>query len=174
MKTTAILLITLFSFFSLAQQSQNSQRARQVAVAFSTTGCLKINSGNCQNGHKVQSYVGSQIGQLPQAIQKALYEIAYHQSQIWGDTILEGDFFADGKVEINKVKILSLQNKVVGFQITYFEKAWYTGNCTFHHNRPETLNACRPGRIFEASFVTGDAKEAQVDENQFAKFVPQD
>ena len=169
-----ILLVTLVSFLAQAQFSQGSQRARQVANAFKTSGCMDKANGLCQNGHKVQTYAGTQLQQLPLAMQQALHEIAHHQSQIWGDTILEGDFFADGKVQIQKVKILSQQNRTVGFQITYFEKAWYTGDCTYHHNRPETLKACRPGHIFEASFVTSDATEAQVDENQFAKFKPQD
>lgn len=174
MKTALVLIITISSLLTHAFQSQSSQRARQVELAFKASGCIKIENGNCQNGHKVQTFAGQQLQQLPAAIQKALHEIAYHQAQIWGDTILEGDFFANGEVQIQKVKILSHQNKVVGFQLTYFEKAWYTGDCTFNSNRLETLNACRPGRIFEASFVTHDATEAQVDQNQFAKFLPQD
>lgn len=174
MKTTLALLITLLSITTSAYPIPSSQKVRQVELAFKASGCIKINDGNCQNGHRVQTFAGQQIQQLPSAIQKALHEIAYHQSQIWGDTILEGDFFANGDVQIQKVKILSHQNKVVGFQLTYFEKAWYTGDCSFNSNRLETLNACRPGRIYESSFVTHDATEAQVDENQFAKFLPQD
>lgn len=174
MKTTLVILLTLTSLLTHAYQGQSSQRARQVEVAFKSSGCIKINDGICQNGHKVQTYSGQQFQQLPVAIQKALHEIAYQQAQIWGDTILEGDFFANGEVQIQKVKILSHQNKIVGFQLTYFEKAWYTGDCTFNSNRLETLNACRPGRIYESSYVTHDATEARVDENQFAKFLPQD
>jgi len=174
MKTTLVLLITLSSLLTQAYQSQFSQRARQVELAFKSSGCIKIDNGNCQNGHRVQTYVGQQLQQLPVAIQKALHEIAHHQSQIWGDTILEGDFYADGNVQIQKVKVLTHQNKPVGFQLTYFEKAWYTGDCVFNSNRLDSLNSCRPGRIYEASFVTHDATEAQVDQNQFAKFLPQD
>lgn len=169
-----LVLILLMSQQIFAQSQQELARANEVAKAFQFSGCMQVSSGACRSGYNVQTFIGQQFQQLPLQVQKALYDIAHVQAQIWGDTILEGDFFADGKVQVQKVKVLYKGQRRVGFSITYYERAWYTGDCDFQHNRPESLRSCRPGHIVESSFVSTNATEAQVDENQFAKFLPQD
>jgi|GEM_PF-2696380 len=169
-----LFLILLLPQQIFAQSQQELARANDVAKAFQVSGCMQVTTGACRSGYNVQTFAGHHLRQLPQQFQKALYEIAYVQAQIWGDTILEGDFFTDGKVQVQKVKVLYKGQTRVGFSITYYEKAWYTGDCDFQVGKPDSLRSCRPGHIVESSFVSTNATEAQVDENQFAKFLPQD
>lgn len=169
-----LVLILMMSQQIFAQTQQELARANDVAKAFQFSGCMQVSTGACRSGYNVQTFAGQQLQQLPPQVQKALYDIAHVQAQIWGDTILEGDFFADGKVQVQKVKVLYKGQRRVGFSITYYEKAWYTGDCDFHYGKLESLRSCRPGHIVESAFVSTNATEAQVDENQFAKFLPQD
>jgi hypothetical protein len=59
---------------------------------------------------------------------------------------------------------------VIGFAITYSEKAWYVGDCSYVHRNSSSLATCSPGQISERSFVTSDFAEAEVDQNRFADF----
>jgi hypothetical protein len=143
--------------------------AQQVAHAFQNSGCLT--SQRCQNGYSLQTLTSQQI--TPQ-VQRGLVAIAQSQAQIWGDTILEGDFWSDGRTLVQSVRVLKSGSSFVGFHVTYYERAWYTGDCEFNSHRPESLRHCQPGMIVESSFVASRLDDARVDENQFAKFIPRD
>lgn len=92
---------------------------------------------------------------------------------IWGDTILEGDFFAEEKVRLDDVKTVTDTNGVAYYRITYSSKAWDTSTCRFVERDLSTLDRCVEGRIVEAGFVTLDFKKATQDRNQRAKFIRQ-
>lgn len=94
----------------------------------------------------------------------------YEQAQIWGDTILEGDYVADGKTRIAQVEALLKETQVMGYRVVYFEKAWWVGECDFTGKNPETLNKCLAGHIEEAAFVTQDLNTIHTDEAQTAIF----
>lgn len=106
---------------------------------------------------------------ISQDLQKSLQKIAFEQAQIWGDTILEGDYVADGNTRLDEVTAYYKSNKIVGYKIQYSEKAWYTGDCNYD-GKQESLKECRQGRISEVSYVSPDLMTYFSDEERYAQF----
>ena len=96
--------------------------------------------------------------------------IAKKQAQIWGDTILEGDYVADGNTRLDEVRELRINNKTAGYLITYSEKAWNISDCAYDGLHPDSLNECLAGRIVESSYVSLDLKEYFYDDTTCATF----
>lgn len=107
---------------------------------------------------------------LPVATQEHLKAVAFNQAQIWGDTILEGDYVSAGETQLDRVLVLYKNDEVIGYKITYSEQAWFTGECEYDANDESTLNKCTPGRIRESSFVSPDFRTYFRDEDHFADF----
>ena len=97
-------------------------------------------------------------------------EIAKIQSGIWADTILEGDYFANGATELDEVVQFARNGTVVAYRITYSERAWDTSDCSFDSDELETLSACVQGRIVESTFVSGDLTRFMRDLDDLANF----
>lgn len=104
-------------------------------------------------------------------VQAVLKNVAIRQAQVWGDTILEGDYQADGHTRLDVVTFLYKNNSLIGYRISYSERAWYTGECDFNGDDEETLKDCTEGRIFESSYVSPDFKTYFRDEDDLADFV---
>ena len=100
---------------------------------------------------------------------ETLHEIAHDQAQVWGDTILEGDYAADGKTSLDRVESLSIGGKFVGYRITYSEKGWMTATCEYR-GEPDQLEGCQEGRISEASLVSPQFDNYTRDINAYAEF----
>ncbi len=166
MKTLILTIITL-----IAINSQAAYTARDVSKLFYDAKC---DQQRCQQGVVVQQFETKELFRLPAQLYKELSKVSYDQAQIWGDTILEGDYVADGRTQLDKVTVIKQNARVVGYAVTYSERAWYVGACGYVHRRPDTLVSCEEGRIFERSFVTADLNEAEVDQNQFADFKSND
>ena len=166
MKTLIFTLLTISAFYSNAQQ----MTARQVAQIYYSAKCDQ----RCQQGVVVDYYQTKDLFRLPTQVYQNLKAVAFDQAQIWGDTILEGDYAADGKTDLDQVLVIKQDAKIVGYAITYSERAWYTGNCAYVSLRPSTLSSCQEGRIHETSFVTPNLNDAQVAQNQFAEFKSKD
>ena len=98
-----------------------------------------------------------------------LLEIANDLAQVWADSILEDDFYAEGRVTLDKVTPIYRDNELIAYYITYSEKAWYVGKCHFNGHK-ETLVGCAEGRIVERGYVSADFTEAYVDERHLATF----
>jgi hypothetical protein len=162
MKTLIFILLTTLAIST--QASPN--RAREVARLFYSAKC----NVNCQQGVTLDYYQAKDLYRLPQQLYKTLQKVAYDQAQIWGDTILEGDYAADGNVQIDNVIVIKQSARIVGYAITYSEKAWYTGRCTYVYHNKNSLGTCDEGRIYETSFVSDNLNEAEVDLNQYADF----
>ncbi|WII72559.1 hypothetical protein QJS83_01575 [Bdellovibrio sp. 22V] len=109
------------------------------------------------------------INKIEVATKAALKEIAVAQAQIWGDTILEGDYHASGRTRLDSVLAFYKGNALIGFKIQYSEKAWYTGECGFNGKR-ESLKGCQEGRIVEGSYVSADTQTYFSDEERYAEF----
>lgn len=131
-------------------------------ISVSCKGCTK----NCRNGI---SRVELRTVSAP--LNGRLTQLAHDQAQIWADTILEGDFVAEGPTLLGQVYRYSLNGQVVAYHITYSEKAWDVSDCTYDGLRSSQLANCRPGRIIESSFVSSDLMEAERDEKNYAHFV---
>ncbi len=84
-------------------------------------------------------------------------KIAWEQAQVWADTILEGDYQAEGETRLDAVFALYRDGQLIGYRIVYSERAW-------------DMVTRESGRIVEASFISPSLKTYVTDENQFAEF----
>lgn len=103
-------------------------------------------------------------------LKKILERIAHKQAQIWGDTILEGDYAAEGNTRLDQIINLYKDNELIGYLITYSEKAWFTADCSYDGINDSTLSGCVPGRIIESSYVSLNFREYFYDEKTAATF----
>jgi hypothetical protein len=101
---------------------------------------------------------------------KTFEAIAFEHAQIWGDTILEGDYAADGKTRLDLVFALYKNSLLIGYLITYSEKAWDTSRCKYDGINNDTLVDCQPGRIIESVYLSKNFKEYYHAENTYADF----
>ena len=103
-----------------------------------------------------------------------LQQIAWDQAQIWGDTILEGDYWADDEVLLDLVQAVYREGVQVAWRISYSSKAFDTSICSpneYADNDPARFNGCISGRIHESSFVSMDLKSFIRDDEAFAEFI---
>lgn len=103
-----------------------------------------------------------------------LHQIAWDQAQIWGDTILEGDYWADEEVMLDLIQAVYREGVQVAWRITYSSKAFDTSVCTpyeFADEDPARFDGCIPGRIHESSFVSMDLKSFIRDDDAYAEFI---
>lgn len=99
-----------------------------------------------------------------------LHKIAQSQAQIWADTILEGDYEADGQTVLDRVEEIQFKGRLVAYRITYSERAWYIGSCDYDYEDKSKLASCAEGRISEASFVSSSLTSWTRDSNAYAEF----
>jgi hypothetical protein len=114
--------------------------------------------------------IGSNDVLVAPEVVAALGEIASEQAGIWGDTILEGDYLADGKTRLDRIEGLFHGDQLLAYRIRYSERAWYTGDCNPGVDRSRA--SCQEGRIAEASFVWPSLREWTVDDRAWAEFLP--
>lgn len=108
------------------------------------------------------------------------YDVAFHervrvaaadQAQIWGDTILEGDYYAAGHTRVDAVVAIYEGQTLVAYKFLYSEKSWDTGTCAYDGHR-SSLEGCTIGRIAESSYALPDFQTLQTDQEDFAEFEP--
>lgn len=101
---------------------------------------------------------------------QTLQKIATKQAYIWADTILEGDYHADGETVLEEVTGIFRRSSLVGYKITYSERAWDTSSCDFDGEDLSTLAKCTEGTIRETSFVSPDFKTFIRNHDEIADF----
>ncbi len=111
----------------------------------------------------------TRMDKLSTEVKSTLKKISVEQAQVWSDTILEGDYYAAGHTRLDTAVAFYKDGKIVGYKISYSEKAWYTGDCEFNGKR-ESLKTCKEGRIIEGSYVSPDALTYFSDEERYAEF----
>jgi hypothetical protein len=164
---TLILILTLI-VAGTAQAEYLS--AHEVSQLFYSAKCDQ----ECQGGVTIESFQARSLATLPESLYRGLKSVALDLAQIWEDTILEGDYTADGKTILDQVLIIKKDGLVIGYSITYSEHAWFTGNCNYDYSNPSTLQSCQAGRISETTFVSSDLNTKETDQNQFADFHAKD
>ncbi|MFN7728130.1 MAG: hypothetical protein ACK5P7_03125 [Bdellovibrio sp.] len=90
---------------------------------------------------------------------------------LWGDTILEGPFEHAGRYRLDQVQKLMLHDVLVGYRITYSDKAWDLDTCSYDPSNRRSLETCETGRITESAFVDQDALNIYRDYEAMAEFV---
>jgi hypothetical protein len=165
---TSFAMFTLTSGIALADQMGPDGDKFYEEAAHFENACM---SGQCQGEYSKKTVYNQKqkLNQLPAGERDALKAVAVDQAQIWGDTILEGDYFATGRTRLDEVVAYYKKEKLVGYKIQYSEKAWYTGDCNFNGKR-SSLEGCREGRILEGSYVSPDKKTYFSDEERYAEF----
>lgn len=168
MKLVVVATLSLISSLALAdsmgpQGDKFYEEAAHFANACSEEPCKAPYSTDVLYNQK------NRTNKLAQDTRETLKKVAWEQAQVWGDTILEGDYTSAGRTRLDSVQGFYKENRLVGYKITYSEKAWYTGECNYEGTR-ESLKGCKEGRITEVSFVSPDMKTFFTDEDRHADF----
>lgn len=119
---------------------------------------------------KVIFDLAGSVNETDENLRLQLLQVAIDQAQVWGDTILEGDYYSEGHTRLDSVAVLFQGEHLIGYRIVYSEKAWSIADCDFDGADERTLTNCSEGRIQEATFVSADFKNYFRDENEFADF----
>ncbi|WP_373998726.1 hypothetical protein [Bdellovibrio bacteriovorus] len=122
--------------------------------------------------HTIVYSNGKSSGLLTKYDLDRLNKIMIHQSNIWADTILEGDYQSEGDTRLDEVVAIFKSSNLIGYKITYSEKAWDTASCDFDYEdeSEDKYQDCTEGRIVESSFVSKDFKTYFRDDNAMAEF----
>lgn len=131
--------------------------------------CQTDNSCQAPFRNEVVYSRSGEFSKLGKNTVESLKEISFVQAQIWGDTILEGDYAADGETRLEKVLAIFNGDNLIGYHIEYSEKAWYTGNCEYSGQKEQLLK-CTQGRISERSYVSADLEYYGTDYDRTADF----
>lgn len=110
-----------------------------------------------------------------------LQERAEYESNIWGDTILEGDYeMSRDPIVLNAVSaIYNSRGTFVAYRIIYSARAWDVADCEFDSNRlyqasaqeyGEIFKECTEGVIVGNSFVSPGLKRSERDFNNMEYF----
>lgn len=164
----------LFMQVSPARASMGPGRTRNFVneINFLNQSCQSF---NCKSPYTVVALYRysprADFGGLDMKSKNDLMRVASEQAQIWADTILEGDFVADGKTRLDEVQGLYKHKTLIGYKITYSERAWDTAYCSYDGIHEETLRGCAEGRIVESSYVSTDYAYAFYTIDSGARFV---
>lgn len=160
--------LQLLASFSLANYSYadvpNSQlKELREEIEILNRACAR---GTCRSPFQRQELV-----EIPPHQMAIFQEIATDLAQVWGDTILEGDYHADGNTQIDSILALYKNGEVFAYRIHYFERAWYLGNCDYNSQDPDSLRDCEEGRITEGTYISADFKTFFRDPSHFVDFI---
>lgn len=168
-KFTATLLLGLFtSSLALADKmGPNGDKFYEEAAHFENACSEEL----CKAPYSQQVVYNqsSKLNKLSVDTKNVLKSIAFEQAQIWGDTILEGDYHAAGRTRLDLAIAYYKDNQLVGYKISYSQKAWETSECNFDGTK-QSLKDCKEGRIIEGSYVSPDAQTYFSDEERYAEF----
>ncbi|GEM_PF-6980519 len=118
---------------------------------------------------------------LQNKLLKKLQERAEYEANIWGDTILEGDYeLSRDPIALNAVSaIYNSQGTFVAYRIIYSARAWDVADCEFDSSRllqasdqeyGEIFRDCTEGVIVGNSFVSPGLKRSERDFNNMEYF----
>ncbi len=99
-----------------------------------------------------------------------LERISDKQAFIWIDTVLQGDFHADGKTVLEEVVAIFKGTSLVAYKVDYSQLAWYVGACGWDGESFSGLEKCPMGKIHESSFVSPDFKTYIRNDDDIADF----
>lgn len=150
-----MLILTL----SLTATAEESPVERKLKDLISQVN-LACSNDVCSQGFSWErAYEAPALNKLQPDLLSALHEKAADLAQIWGDTILEGDYAADGETQLEKVDVLRLDDQVMAYRIQYSERGW-------------DLAQGLEGRIRESAWTLPDLETSGSEEHQLVVFVP--
>jgi hypothetical protein len=112
---------------------------------------------NCSQEFFVRPLTEAETSSLNSVMMLRIHQIAFDLNQLWGDTILEGDYEVTGEMHLEILSGVFINGKLSGFRIQYSQPA-------------KDLLKDQTGKITEKGFVSLNLTEAFVDEFSMAKF----
>jgi hypothetical protein len=160
-------MVALTSAFGLAQEIQ----AQDVTMSSHTSFRRQIDAAQkeCADLHCAKSPILAQvlskgeINLMQKPSEAKLTQLCERMAEAeWPDTILEGPYVANFNVKISQIEALFTASTgvLLGYKITYEDKAWYTDSCDYNPKHPETLKSCEMGVLTESLFVSVETEEA--------------
>lgn len=110
---------------------------------------------------EVYSYAADLV-EVDESLHEQLLSIAQSQSEVWVDTILEGDVASLGEIRLDEIEQLMDGKTLLGYRITYSQQAWSTADCDLSEatseelRTPSTFAQCAEGRIIESAYATAN------------------
>ena len=155
-----ILILTAVAFFALTGKAKadHIEDRNFLTTEFAKADAQTVYSQN----DRINALTPDQVTRFQ--------HVAHEQAQIWGDTILEGDYQADGQTTLDQVEELKIEGQLIAFKITYSERSWDTSICPSNDESHASLAQCEEGRIIESSFVSPDMGSWTRDPENFATF----
>jgi hypothetical protein len=139
-----------------------------------------IGSQNCPEGWSSKVLVDYNVRDISADLLTGLMIRAEDEASTWMDTILEGDYDADGETSIDQVVELKQKSQIVAYFVTYSQKAWDLGSCDPYpeewtdewYDLPYEVRykECHEGRIQESIWVTPKLDEQAIAYDYFASF----
>lgn len=163
-----LLIITALAFQSVAMASGN--HGQFMNYLKSTAGIVPVNLTS-----QVAYNYSQSIYEIDESLFEQLLSVAQSQSEIWGDTILEGDVWSLGEIRLDDIELLQDGNEVLGYHISYSQKGWDTSGCDLSratsedYEREETFAQCAEGRVVESAYVTSDLNTYFADHGALAR-----
>lgn len=163
----AVLMLFSASLAFADQMGPNGDKFYDEAAHFANA----CSNGECKAPYSISLVYNqkSRLNKMDAAHLQILRKIAFDQAQVWGDTILEGEFVSAGRTRLDTVVAYFKNERLVGFKIRYSEKAWDTSDCSYD-GKQASLKDCKLGRIFEESYVAPDYATFFTDEDRQADF----
>jgi hypothetical protein len=160
-------MVALASAFGLAQEIQ----AQDLAMSGHSSFRRQVDAAQkeCPDLHCAKSPILAQvlsageINLMQKPSEVKLTQLCERMAEAeWPDTILEGPYVANFNVKISEIEALfkASTGVLLGYKITYEDKAWYTDTCNYSPKHPETLKSCETGVLSESLFVSIETNEA--------------
>lgn len=165
---TSLALLILGAALSLSTTSAHANSSLRKQVREAQQSCPEL---NCSDTLQLKDW--SESVEVPESlVQRAIQRAKSAAQNHWPDTILEGPYQTDFRIQARSLEVLQQDDQVLGFRVLVSANAWEIESCDFDSRVPSTLNTCPAGEIVEAIFVSADNREAFVDENNYAQFIP--
>ena len=95
-------------------------------------------------------------------------KIAKYEENLWGDTILEGDYALTDRASAESIEVLVIGSTVYGYRAVIRADALMTSDCEYNEETEKWNDDCASGYIYVSH--TYDAKFEQVPDDNYAEF----
>lgn len=171
MKTLLTCLFSVTTLFALSPSARGQTRFSQDFAREMQQFRSACNNKPCRDGYReTRIYQNGFPSRIGDGFRSDLEKQAHDAAQIWGDTILEGDYASAGNTRLDQVFAVQKNKQVIAFRIVYSEQAWDTSDCNYDPSNSDSLKECVEGRISEATFVAPALDDTAADEDGYATF----
>ena len=169
MRTLTIATLTLLMTILLASRSVLAASKFEMQVRSAQKSCPTLACS--KSTLQLRKLTGDELRRLSPATLKSLKEVGNYVSRtLWPDTILEGPFYVQFQIRVEKVERVIEKGSAIGWRVTYSDQAWNIDTCNFDERNMKTLEKCEAGRIFESAFADNNFSSVFRDDNAYATY----